>query len=413
MPVDLSAVLGVSGTSLSGACRASSINMWAKYKPVCWPNVDTTDALNGTSWNPNAAAAKQWWRSADGNFGLLYNNAKVDIPYPATSGATQMISGLNSLLAKIDGNMNGWEYEKPFGGAREPYRLLDFLQYNHNAPNPIRKVEAKNVSGNSKEVYEFEMKMMRSAFVDITTRDYIMPEDLTGSTLYMGLAIYKKSGSSYSAIAWAIDSNVWQGKGVNASSGADGIINGSTMDSDLYVETKLKDGVTYYALPFLCTRQLDQPAAGQSYVPRSWEGLTLITSPYTSLQSFEVHQTPSGQLIAYPRLSNSNISTLWTFSTNLILDATVQDYTGGTATDVRLAIVNELYDGTFAQGNYAGQGWYTFGNVTVPANSTVTVGRVPSSGLLTLDSAHSWKAIALVSGYEKTLNLRPPRQNEA
>jgi hypothetical protein len=404
---DFKNALSVNSGDLATCVAQGTYNMWAKYKHVAWPNVNTLAALDPTTktWNPSAAAADQWWKAFDGSFGLGYAAAKVDISSPATSGATQMINALKTLLTKIDGGNNGWTYFRPAGGANAPYRYLDLLQYNRNAPIPIRSVSADDAEASASSEYSVFVKMLRSEMIDITRRDYIIPEDLTSITLYTAIAIFKQNGNTYDPIAWVSDGTVWEGMGINSSSGADGIQNASTMDNDQYVIAKLKDGQTYYALPFFATKVLAQPEANRSAAPTASQPISLITAPYTSLVSFTATQLPSGQLIGKPTISNRAITNLWTFATTLKLDSTVAGYHGGTATHVTLAVVNELFDGTFATGNYAYQN--DFGSVTVGPSEVVTVG---STGTLILDSAHTWRVVVWVSGSFVTFSLRSPLQ---
>lgn len=405
---DIKNAVGNTSPRLDILITQGDINMWAKYKPVVWGNRDTTAAFNSgrTGWNPSTAVANQWWRGINGDYGISYAGAKVSIPYPATTGATQMISALTSLLAKVDGSRNGWTYIRPSGGASSPYRWLDFLEYRKNAPNPIKSLSVNDVVAGSSSGYTVFAKMMRSAMIDISTRDYIMPEDLTSEALHIGIAIYKKNGNTYDPIAWVAGESAWQGTGLKS---YDGIQNASTMDNDQYVISTLKYGQTYYLLPFFATRALEQPEPNKSLTPSASQPISLITAPYTSLVSFKA-TLGGGQTVGFPVLSNHNITNLWSYNTTLQLDSTVDGYVGGTATDVKLAVVNELYDGTFATGNYAGTGWYEFGSVTVGASEVKTVGRVPSMGVLTLDSSHIWHVIVSVSGFLYRFSLRTPIQ---
>lgn len=404
---DIKTAVSNASSYLNVLISSGIINMWAKYKPVAWSDKDTRSALTpgAKTWNPSTAAANQWWKANDGSFGLGFAAAKVDISSPATSGATQMINALKSLLAKVDGGSNGWVYFRPSGGSIAPYRYIDFIEYNSNAPIPIRSVSADDVEASASSEYSVFVKMFRSAMTDIATRDYIIPEDLTSITLYTAIAIFKQNGNTYDPIAWVSDGTVWEGMGINSSSGSDGIQNASTMDNDQYVIAKLKDGQTYYALPFFATKVLAQPEANKSAAPTASQPISLITAPYTSLVSFTATQLPSGQLIGKPTISNRDITNLWTFATTLRLDSTVAGYHGGTATHVTLAVVNELFDGTFATGNYAYQN--DFGSVTVGASEVVTVG---STGTLILDSAHTWRVVVWVSGSFVTFSLRSPLQ---
>jgi hypothetical protein len=48
------------------------------------------------------------------------------------------IAAYTNLTSKMDGDMNGWEYQRPTGGATSPYRLGDYVGYNPSAAPMIR-----------------------------------------------------------------------------------------------------------------------------------------------------------------------------------------------------------------------------------------------------------------------------------
>ena len=115
MPDDVAAALGIQGNDLSAVCQATSINKFARYKPVKHPSV-----------TPITEAQR---RSV--NHGIV-------IPDVVTGSA---ISG--ALI--MDAAGNDWEYEHPTGGANEKFRLSDFgkqgsnsIGYNHYAVPPIQ-----------------------------------------------------------------------------------------------------------------------------------------------------------------------------------------------------------------------------------------------------------------------------------
>lgn len=116
---DVRQVLGNSSTDLGTLCKASQINMWAKYKPVVLALIDTVSQFDRTNnkWKSSAT----WWKGSTGTCGI--------VPY-----------SLNSAAAVIDhcnGSLNGWSYTKPSGGLSSPYRLTDFAGYYHSAVPPI------------------------------------------------------------------------------------------------------------------------------------------------------------------------------------------------------------------------------------------------------------------------------------
>lgn len=107
---DVKRALGESSNDLATLCKSENINMWAKYKPTCYPSSFPDD----------------WYKARDGNYG-------ISVP---------IYSNLESLYNAyfIDGDKdhdNGYSYERPSGGSAEPYRLGDFRGYNNKATSPI------------------------------------------------------------------------------------------------------------------------------------------------------------------------------------------------------------------------------------------------------------------------------------
>lgn len=405
---DIKAALGSSDNDGIFLCTDQNIKMWAKYKPVRWTEEETEAALNANrdGWNPSCAVGLQWWRSNNGNYGLDFSNAVVNIGI----GTSGMITALTSILSKIDGGANGWAYERPNGGYNSPYRPGDFLEYNSKVRNPISNVTADNVQASLTSNYAVSIEFIRAAVNPIEQRDYLIPEDITQYTMNIGFAIYKQESGSYSPIAWVFGAQSWLGMGITYSDQADGIIS----QTDSMVVSRLKDGATYYILPIYCTGELAQPAStpgtddnynNSAGAPSS--SLKLITVPYVQMISFTATRRTTTQTIGVPEISSHQISNLWTYNTALYLNSTYSGYTGGTTFSLVLAVVNETWNGTPAAGNYA---FYNdYGAVTVPANTNQRIG---STGLLDLDSSHSWRVLVMVNGEETTFGLRTPAQPE-
>jgi hypothetical protein len=114
---DIKAVLATSENSEYALCRHSSINIWAKYKPVKLNNshtMDQWDSANG-KWKDDA----DWFHGPSGcSFGLR--------PYSS--------SVFDDIISNTTGGMNGWVYERPVGNSTYRCRLVDFKEYNHLAP---------------------------------------------------------------------------------------------------------------------------------------------------------------------------------------------------------------------------------------------------------------------------------------
>lgn len=98
---DIKAVLGESSNDVATLCKSSNINMWSKKKPVRLAN--PFPDINGT-----------WYRADDDDLGIQINK------------------GANTNLGTLYAGAS-FVYKKPGGGSTQPYRMSDFIGYNHNA----------------------------------------------------------------------------------------------------------------------------------------------------------------------------------------------------------------------------------------------------------------------------------------
>ena len=311
---DIQQVLGANNNSIGNLCTNSRVNMWAKYKPVRWANMDTRSALasGGTTWDPNAVDA--WWKANDGGYGLGYPS--VIIPYGTTNG---LHDALNTLATYMDKSANGWEYLKPRGYYyNEHYRFADFIGYNHQAARPIRGGATYDVYARDSVSSQFEARVeyIETADTPVTTRNYIKPDDLmaNGVTLYRGIVIYKRMGSGasayYDAVAWCTGTK-WVGGGIYDSESYHAYLN--------YVETLLGNHAaqgspadfSYYIMPVYFTCDLTQPDVNQSKQVTS-VGNRVITMPYVDIIGFEAIQTQRTIV-----LSNKTIASDYSFSTDI------------------------------------------------------------------------------------------------
>ena len=105
---DVNSTLGHGSTNLGVLCQSEKINKWSKCKPVVW------DAIS----RDNLPKQYPWYVGDNGLCGFS-NIIPLDI--------TQLINEYNK-----DGGKSIWTYIKPKGGS-EPFRLLDFDGYYHNA----------------------------------------------------------------------------------------------------------------------------------------------------------------------------------------------------------------------------------------------------------------------------------------
>ncbi len=188
---DVQNCLGTSHTDLDRLCKSSLINMWAKYKPVAKNLIDTVtgqwDATNN-KWLSSAT----WWKG----------NGNTDI-----GGITpKQFTTFSQLLSFYDGNLNGWTYTRPAGGASTPCRLQDFAGYNHNAPKAI---ENFYIAAEIRQHGQFTASAMMS--MPDANADYISLADFTSaafSGLYWGVAFY--SGTTFKCKLTASSAGVAQ-----------------------------------------------------------------------------------------------------------------------------------------------------------------------------------------------------------
>lgn len=188
MPTDIAAVLSISGTDLEANCKSTAINMWAKYKPVAKNKIDTTDELNSNrdGW----AANSTWWKGNTYTCGIT--------PYITTN--------IDNIISHTNGTLNGWSYTKPSGGSNSPYRLLDFLGYNHNAPALMSNFRCS-------ETVRVGDLFSATAYLapQVSGADYLTLPDISGNTgnLYFGVA-FVRSGQS-TVQAYGTNSNAFTG----------------------------------------------------------------------------------------------------------------------------------------------------------------------------------------------------------
>lgn len=87
-------------------------NIFSKRKPVI---LKSNFCQDYDSNKPNYYP--EWWKGIDGNCGIKFKN----------------VANINELPDIVDGELNGWEYNLPQGGANAPLRLGDFCGYDPNA----------------------------------------------------------------------------------------------------------------------------------------------------------------------------------------------------------------------------------------------------------------------------------------
>lgn len=145
---DVQEALGTSQSDLGRLCQHVHINKWSKMKPVAFPYIEPDRS------QPVSAYGKQlwWWKGKpqieEVAAGLVIGNytcvskcawitccgvkflgltSKIDVLGAFNPLGNRYSTGDNSPLA------DNYSYVPPQGGADEPFRLVDFNYYKHNA----------------------------------------------------------------------------------------------------------------------------------------------------------------------------------------------------------------------------------------------------------------------------------------
>lgn len=233
---DVRTVLGQSSYDLGTLCRASTINMWSRFKPVIWndPGINLTNSL--------------WWKGQNGKCGIDFSNAQVvsyrDIPSKMTTD-----------------KRNGWGYSVP----TSYFRLLDFNKYMHTAVPPISgfSVTAKVAVNGT---------LMAQCSLGITTEDKNSPGSLTFDDITGDASGDITNLSQYNLGIVVTDLNGnYKGRVVGST---------TTALTVTYSVASLVQGSSYNVYPFLAKNKMGQYDVDVSNV--------YYTMPNTAVQQFKV-----------------------------------------------------------------------------------------------------------------------------
>ena len=204
MPADLSAILGIAGTDLATACQSGAVNMWAKYKPVPYAKIDTTDEFDKSTnkWKSTAT----WWK----------NRIINGVDSGAYCGFVVPTMDVSSLTS---GNPEAWTVKRPAGGINQPYRLTDFACYYHSAVCPFSVTLPTTAVWTGSDI-SGKVRVSRPSVheYNLTLNDII-----AGGTAYFGVAVivgtsvYTKTQASTSETLISLEGcPLLQGSGINA-----------------------------------------------------------------------------------------------------------------------------------------------------------------------------------------------------
>lgn len=167
----------------------NNVSPWPRKKPVPWSTAQSIVI------EPRVNHPNDWFLGKDGNFGL--------------ESTSQL--GYSSIVAQIDGNMNGWAYQRDSRIAR----LLDFDGYYHYAKSPFAGLEIifdnSAPSGGAATIYMYHR--YRGAY---DANDEIRMDEVVVNTshgraaitgLYLGLLVWKKNGNSWTYDGFVLSTN--------------------------------------------------------------------------------------------------------------------------------------------------------------------------------------------------------------
>lgn len=124
---DVQATLGERDANIKTLCRSHYINMWSLPKPVVlaqnFPDRNNVDVVNG---GLITRVPEAWYRGDDHQCGFRI------VQYASADAVANPSS--------ID-----WQYIRPRGGEKEPFRIDDFNGYWHEAPPPYSGLNLPNV----------------------------------------------------------------------------------------------------------------------------------------------------------------------------------------------------------------------------------------------------------------------------
>lgn len=164
---DVQTALSSPSKDVGTLCASSSVNIWAKYKPVVLAEIV-----------PLRSSA--WWKGTSGKCGM-------DI---------DTYTSLNALFSALSGGDWEWGREQVTGGTAAPFRLLDFQGYNHRAENPVGAIGGTSYTISSGKItVQYDMAAVGAD--NLTLSDI----EINGTGLdefYLGIYAYGGTGSTQS-----------------------------------------------------------------------------------------------------------------------------------------------------------------------------------------------------------------------
>lgn len=191
---DVNTILAAGSLDLGTLCRSTAlIKKWAKYKPM----------PIGTPAGYTDAQAKAI------NYGLY-------VPYYNTTFHTflsDVRAGVWSRASNYDASKTPWVNQGVTAGNW--FRLLDFNEYQGNAPAPVSQISATPTTVQLRDNPRFQLPFGSYNSAYLTLSDFgctIGGTDYRGSNLYLWIAVHDPAGGGYISSS----NTFWESSGLSA-----------------------------------------------------------------------------------------------------------------------------------------------------------------------------------------------------
>ena len=196
MPNDIAAILSIAGTDLASACQSSAINQWAKNKPIRFAKFEKLTSQNQIAANYGIVDIPTWTR-------LDYMAIFL---FSSNRGSLQNVYWPECDISKGSLSTDYWAYQKPQGGASQPFRLTDFEYYYHGAEEPIGDMPSATIEIQPIGTMRIIFKMGAQSTYTIKLSDLTWPGSSSYSIGNMYFGVLAKqitglgAGTTYAAI---------------------------------------------------------------------------------------------------------------------------------------------------------------------------------------------------------------------
>lgn len=166
---DVQRSLGLAYGDLGRLITNGSINKWARYKPVVYPDVSGSNDGKGT---------------------VIATTSQLQMFGLTAPMVTSYADGAVLAAYRAGGN---WQYTKPTGGASAPFRLTDFNGYNHRAL-PFAYVDQGQAGEAQFNVFASALTFLLGYPSDVFSYPNCISLSDFGSGYYTAVELYQRPG---------------------------------------------------------------------------------------------------------------------------------------------------------------------------------------------------------------------------